>query len=80
MYYPCEECFGRWGKEYTPECDDTCDYAKEVKQKKEMLHKIALKISSLCEDHKCPFNGNCDVYSDKMCIEQITNLLKEIVE
>ena len=27
MYNPCFECYNRYGKQYTEECDDTCEYA-----------------------------------------------------
>ena len=27
MYNPCFECFNRYGKQYTEECDNTCEYA-----------------------------------------------------
>lgn len=35
MFNPCmEHCFIRYGKQYTSECDNVCDYAKAVKDKK----------------------------------------------
>lgn len=80
MYYPCEECFRRYQKEYAPECDLTCDYAKVVKQKKEMIHKIALKISNMCGSGCCPAKNDCKVYSDKACIERIINWLEEVTK
>ena len=35
MYIPCEECFRRYQREYTEECDNTCDYARITKEYKE---------------------------------------------
>ena len=32
MFYPCVECNKRFGKQYTEECDNFCDYAKTVKE------------------------------------------------
>ena len=31
MYSPCVECLNRYGRKYTKECDDFCEYAKEVR-------------------------------------------------
>lgn len=28
MFYPCEHCYLIFDKEYTKECDDTCEYAR----------------------------------------------------
>lgn len=34
---PCiEYCNFRFGKQYTPECDEKCDYAKEAKRRKQL--------------------------------------------
>lgn len=30
MYNPCFECYNRYGKQYTKDCDDTCEYANIV--------------------------------------------------
>ena len=34
MYNPCFECFNRYGKSYTEECDTTCQYAYELSKLK----------------------------------------------
>lgn len=31
MYNPCLQCKLRFGKEYTNECDDKCDYANVIR-------------------------------------------------
>ena len=36
LYYPCFECQNRYGREYSAECDEQCDYAMAVKEKKEL--------------------------------------------
>lgn len=35
MYIPCEECFVRYQREYTEECNEFCDYARMAKENKE---------------------------------------------
>ena len=34
MYNPCFECMNRYGKQYTEECDNKCDYANVMFQLK----------------------------------------------
>ena len=34
MFEPCYEyCYLRFGKQYTPDCDDKCAYAKVIKER-----------------------------------------------
>lgn len=41
MFEPCfEHCYIRFGKQYTPDCDDKCAYAKAVKERNEALEKL----------------------------------------
>ena len=35
-YIPCMECKNRYGREYSKICDGFCDYAKAVKEKKQL--------------------------------------------
>ena len=35
MYSPCFECSNRYNREYTEECDNTCEYAYFVKRIKD---------------------------------------------
>lgn len=45
MFNPCRDhCYFRYGKQYTPECDSTCEYAKVVKENKE----LKLRVDDLC--------------------------------
>lgn len=34
MYNPCLECLNRYGKQYTEECDNTCEYANALSKLK----------------------------------------------
>ena len=35
MFVPChDQCYLRYGKQYTKECDINCDYAKAIKESK----------------------------------------------
>jgi len=34
MYNPCFECLNRYGKQYTEECDDMCEYAHALSKLK----------------------------------------------
>lgn len=46
MYYPCLTCFAKFGKLYTSECDNDCDYARAVKELEYLKEKIALAIKN----------------------------------
>lgn len=55
-YEPCQACFIRFGKSYTKVCDDTCSYAKAVKDLKDTqkaLEKAYAAIGQLVEKHNC---------------------------
>lgn len=32
MYYPCEDCYLKSGKQYSTDCDGKCDYARVAKE------------------------------------------------
>lgn len=35
MFNPCvEHCYNRYGKQYSSDCDDKCEFAKEIKEKR----------------------------------------------
>ena len=34
MYSPCVECFNKYGKSYTKECDNNCEYAHAISKLK----------------------------------------------
>lgn len=58
MFNPCvEHCFNRYGKQYSSECDEYCDYAKAVKEKK-MLEEKNKERENVLEEiknvyHRC---------------------------
>lgn len=59
MMNPCSDyCYLRFGKQYTENCDTTCDYArvvKENKRMKEVLESImgSQKFCALCANSQC---------------------------
>lgn len=36
IYYPCSECWEKYKRQYSEECDGYCDYAKAVKERDEL--------------------------------------------
>lgn len=41
MMIPCRDyCYIRFGRQYTEECDTRCDYAKSVKESKQLRSEI----------------------------------------
>lgn len=40
MYFPCFECFNRYGRRCTVECVDNCDYMSTVKRKDDRIHAL----------------------------------------
>ena len=40
MYYPCIECFNRYGRRCTVECIDSCDYMSTVKRKDDRIQAL----------------------------------------
>ena len=49
MFDPCyEHCYLRWRKEYTKECDNTCNYARlylENKKLKEIFDELGISLT-----------------------------------
>lgn len=42
---PCRDyCYVRYGKQYTPDCDNTCDYARVVIENRELRKQLGLPI------------------------------------
>ena len=58
MFNPCyEHCYLRYGKEYTEECDNTCQYAylaKKAKSMAEDIHTLLGNWFCALEDEGCP--------------------------
>lgn len=56
MFNPCFECWNRYGKQYTKECDSTCEYAVAVKLIGELQNEIKVlqdKIDDLEMQIEC---------------------------
>ena len=51
MYSPCFECLNRYGKQYSEECDNTCEYAVAVKYIGELQDEIK-SLQDIIEDLK----------------------------
>ena len=41
MYNPCETCYNRFGHEYTPDCDEQCEFANLVKENKRLRAELS---------------------------------------
>ncbi len=65
IFNPCyEHCYLKYGKQYTTDCDDKCDYAKVIKEKKlleeemdrpiKTLGELAVQFCCLTECKNCP--------------------------
>lgn len=53
MFNPCvEHCFNRFGKQYTVDCDENCEFAKVIKEKK----KLELELMLNEEQSKIPIS------------------------
>ena len=56
MFNPCyEHCYLRYGKQYTPECDTTCHFAKQVLRNKKA--KVVVEKYFYGENFYCPSCG-----------------------
>lgn len=52
MFIPCHDhCYIRYGKQYTKECDTTCDYAKAVLESKQKEKIIEFLLDMLEDEH-----------------------------
>ena len=60
MYNPCFECMNRYGKQYTEECDNKCDYANALSKLKayggidevlEVMRGERIPIAMIDEEH-----------------------------
>lgn len=68
MFVPCyEHCYLKFGKQYSEECDDICDYAKASKENKELerilvtiLNYYNYKECIYCKRRKTCLTGDCN--------------------
>lgn len=69
MFEPCyEHCYLRYSKQYTKECDDKCNYAKAVKEKKELIENAIIFPQTI---------GDITFYSKDELFEWVENMQKE---
>ena len=64
LFNPCvEHCYNRYGRQYSSDCDDKCEYAKVVKEKKlleemdrfiKTLEELTTQFCCLTECRNCP--------------------------
>ena len=45
IYYPCSECWEKYNKQYSEECDEMCDYAMAIKER-DRLEAVVEKFSN----------------------------------
>jgi hypothetical protein len=64
MYSPCFECHNRYGAQYTKECDNKCDYAKTVKENKELTNNAIIFPQTI---------GDITYYSKEELFEWVKN-------
>ena len=96
LFNPCyEHCFLRYGKEYSPECDLKCEYAKAVFMYKaveferdfpvDTLMGLAIRFCALMGCKNCPVklqNYEKRTEYEKTCLHEpcFSNLHKWILE
>lgn len=65
MTNPCVElCYQRYGKQYTPDCDNKCEFARAIKENKsfkeeidrpiQTIEELATQFCCLTECNNCP--------------------------
>ena len=68
MFIPCKEhCYLRYGKQYTKECDDNCDYAHVAKlyeETKQILKSVLTYYDgcAYCKHYPICAVGHCNNY------------------
>lgn len=96
MLNPCIElCYQKYGKSYTPECDERCSYAKALQEKKlleaEMnrpistLSELATQFCCLTECNNCPvtickYEKRSEYEKTSLHEPCVSNLYKWIIE
>lgn len=89
MFNPCyEHCYLRFGNQYTEDCDDKCEFAKAVKEKKLLEEKnkdrenILEEIKTfLIDANKNSVRKHGVVYILKIEeLEQLVGLIKKLAQ
>ena len=60
MYTPCFTCYNRLGKQYTKECDTSCEYATITNMLKTIL--IYYEKCKYCKSYSICAVGHCSNY------------------
>ena len=69
MYNPCFECMSKYGRQYTEDCDSKCDYAKVVKEKKQLEEHLRL----LTEEMDRPIKTLGELATQFCCLTECKN-------
>jgi murein L,D-transpeptidase YafK len=96
MINPCYDyCYIRFGNQYTEDCDNKCEFAKVVKEKKliekeldrpiKTLSELATQFCCITECKNCPVvihNYEKRTEYEKTCLHEpcVSNLYKWILE
>ena len=64
MFNPCyEHCYAKYGKEYTKECNEKCEFAKTVLEKMKLEEKVKELEENALKEMKGIVN-----YNDYKCL------------
>ena len=82
---PCVElCWQRYGKQYSPECDTKCDYAKAVAENKALKNINAESVDIVpvvrCKDCRYRFTSLCPTHSVEYDMENEPDIMWGIEE
>lgn len=84
---PCKDwCYARFGKEYTPECDKHCDYAKlhielkQLREENEKLHDLWSDASIRLEDEQAENKKLLEMYQKEKAVCHATQTELEQVK
>lgn len=93
---PCVElCYQRYEKEYTPDCDNKCEFAKIIKENKmlkeemdrpiQTLEELTIQFCCMTECNNCPvmiheYEKRTKNEKENLHIPCCTNLYKWIIE
>lgn len=80
---PCVElCWQRYGKQYSPECDTKCDYAKAVAENKALKNINAESVDIVpvvrCKDCRYRFTSLCPTHSVEYDMENEPDIMFEL--
>lgn len=74
MFSPCFECYNRYGRQYTEECDTICDYAKVCLENKK-LKKQALTYLEMLELEKVIIGRDVDYETAEQILSDFQKIM-----